>query len=193
MRGAEKPQPRHTRIAGAHSGSRLEAPCRLVCNELQNLARDRLCWDSQALHRARLFGRPRVGAGSEPDLNMTVFSEQLRSTDFGKPARHLIHGRFNKGRQVMRVVRAMSCSRREAPRPWQKHRDPAQWNIERAAENRQFAPESEKEVRGGKRLYQLSGDVPGVSETDSRHPRPGTVEAPDGSDFARGRRYGSPG
>ena len=64
-----------------------------------------------------------------------------------------------------------------------------QRNFERAAESKQFAPESEQEVPGGQRLYQLRGDVPGVSEAGSRHPRVGAVEEQYGSAFA-GERIG---
>ena len=82
----------------------------------------------------------------------------------------------------------LSC-RREAQRPGQELRRTAQRNVERAAESKQFAPESEQEAPGGQRLYQLRGDVPGVSEAGSRHPRLGPVEEQYGSAFA-GERIG---
>src|SRR6478672_5500655 len=189
MRGAGKPQARDARILGAATDPRLEVPCGLACDDVQDLVRRRLRWNSQTLHGEPLLGRPLVGARSEPDFKMPVCSQQLRSADFGKPARHVTRGRLNKRRQLTRVLRSMPSGRREAPCPGQKLRRPAQRNFERAAESKQLAPESEQEVPGGQRLYQLRGDVPGVSEAGSRHPRLGAVEEQYGSAFA-GERIG---
>jgi hypothetical protein len=146
MRGAGKPQARDARILGAQTGPRLEACCRFVCDDLQDLVRHRLRRNSQALHGEPLLGRPLVGARSEPDLKMPICPQQLGSADFGKPARHLAHGRLNQRRQLTRVLCAMPSGCREAPRPGQKLRRPAQRNVERAAESKQFAPESEQEA-----------------------------------------------
>ncbi len=83
----------------------------------------------------------------------------------------------------------MPSRRREAQRPGQKLRRPAKRNVEHAAEGKQLAPESEQEGPGGQRLYQLRGDVAGVSEAGSRHPRLGPVEEQYVSAFA-GERIG---
>jgi hypothetical protein len=80
---------------------------------------------------------------------MPIRPQQLRPADFSKPARHIAHGRLNKGRQLTRVLRAMLSCRREAQRPGQELRRTAQRNVERAAEGKQLTPESEQETPGG--------------------------------------------
>ena len=189
MPGAGKPKARDAGVAIARTGLRFEAPCRLVCNDLQDLIRRRLRRNSQALHGEPLLGRTFAGARSEPDLEMPICPQQFRPADFGKPARHLVHGRPNQRRQVTRVLRAMSGGRREAKRPGQKLRCTAQRNVERAAERKQFAPDSEQECPGGQRLHQLRGNVACVSEARSRHSRLSPVEEQYGSAVA-GERIG---
>ena len=176
MRGAGKPQARDLRI-----------PCRLSGNDLQDLVRRALSRNSQALHGEPLFGRPLVGARSEPHLKVPIRPQQLRPADFGEPARHVAHGRLNQRRQSTRVLRAMPSRRREAQRPGQELRRPAQRNVERAAEGKQLAPETEQQAPGGQRLYQLRGDVPGVAEARSRHPGLRPVQQQYGSTFASER------
>ena len=130
MRGAGKPQTCGARSLLAQIIPRLSAAWRSAGNDLQDLARRALRRNSQALHGELLLGRPLAGARSEPDLKMPIRPQQFRSADFGKPARHLPHGRLNEWRQVTRAVRAMAGCRREAQRPGHELRRTAQRNVE---------------------------------------------------------------